>query len=1047
MKNNILQIVFNSEHSEFILDVEKYVRQFGTQSDSELIGSIVVERKDDSWCAFSPEREPNKWIKKAAFLTLEYLLNLPVEFLFNSTGEDIQTYLKSHYDERININGDNQTDNNLHLLLHMPINSPECVSSLEILLNSIPQKLNGHIRVHLILYSSTTSIGNSYKSIDSEKSKEQLHNILNSFHKHEYNGLKGRILYVSNYDEQGYCLNLSKTSELTKYIGRILIYFINEYRALSLSMPYASEISTIGLFGAEINKVQIINNLFHCFLSKVLFAFIGKPNSNDSRIHEIFEEFIRSNQEIVRKEFESDNISESNIHSGILDYVRSIIDSKDLSLSDKDEILKKLNRLWNQSIESLEDDFSESTFEDIYMPLIYELGLDTPYPQVKELLNEIKNRKIKIRKQEEKLNELKRSLPPLEQNCFWTDDGIRIGDDLYRLNSQDSLLDDSPLEITSYEPIGNSFEKSRDIRNGFSTIRNQGNQGSCVSFSLVSIIEFYLNSSVNKRDFSESFLYYNARAITNETEKDEGVAIEYALQSLKDNGVCVEELCPYDENTFNLKPSEDAYKEATNRRIDGAQKVGNSLNEIKSALSEGYPIIGSFRVFKSLEKNTDGLVLYPTEEELAEEPKYHAMVICGYNDANKYFIVRNSWGSRFGHNGYCYIPYSYVRDSNLTRGLYLVKMDKKSDISVISKDIDKPEDFSPRFSYEVNRNRISEETYLLKEERAALHEAIIALRNVIARIMANTDVNDYIQDIDEKIEDTKKQIVNIENSNKKISKINKFVGCTIGGISTIGLIWSIYNSWLYYSKNIGETASLPITIAVLSIIAPIIWLFIKLNKDKNNRLRLNNLTCTLEELKSLREQRIKVYEQLQQLLLVISSVELKVKRYENNLSNIYTSFNDWLKDIVQIQNLNDDDESNITDVKEETIVLADEIFNGENDITLLEKFMNYQLSLLRKFDKNFYKSVYDELCDKNKWNSFVENVINTKTPVELNSGFKSKSLIFLGDVSVLSPNNIELPSIKEIDRPNTVVDYKNPLLIIGIVEKGFSVDDLKDLSL
>lgn len=1046
MKNNILQLVFNSNHSSLILDVEKYVRQFGTQFDAERISGIVIERKGESWVTFSPEREQNKWIKNGAFLTLEYLLNLPVEFLFNSNGIDIVTFLKNHYDERININGDRQTDNNLHLLVHLPINDLECVSKLKFLLNSIPQKLIDHIRVHLILYSSTTSIGDSYKPLDTEKSKEQLHNIVNLFLANKYNAFKGRLIYISNYDEQGYCLNLSKEDELSKYVGRILIYLINDYRALSSSMPNASELSTFGLLGKEIDKVKPINNLFHDVLRKVLIAFIGKKNDNDGRLREIFEEFIRSIQDIVRKEFESECISESNIHSGILDYVKNIIDSKDLSLYDKDEILKRFNRLWNQNIESVEDDISESTFEDIYMPLIYELGLDTPYPQVKELLNEIKNRKIKIKRQEEKLNELKRTLPPLEQNCFWTEEGIRVGDDLYRLNSQDSLLDDSPIEITSYEPVESSFEKSRDIRKGFSTIRNQGNQGSCVSFSLVSIIEFYLNSGLEKKDFSESFLYYTARAITNETEKDEGVAIEYALQSLKENGVCIEELCPYDEKIFNKKPSEDAYKEASNHKIDGAQRVDHCINDIKSALSEGYPIIGSFKIFKSLEKNTDGLVLYPTEEELSEEPKYHAMVICGYNDANKYFIVRNSWGTRFGHNGYCYIPYSYVRNSDLTRGLYLVKMNEKSDVSAISKDIDRPEDFSPRFSYEVNRNRINEETYLLKEERAALHEAIIALRNVITQIMANTDVNDYIQDIDEQIAETEVQIVNIENKVRKSSKIYKFIGYTIGGISTFGLTWSLYNIWLYYSKNRGETVTLPITIAVLSTIAPIIWILIKLYKDKRNKLKFNNFNRTLEELKSLRGQRIKAYEQLQKILLVISSAELKVKKYDDNLSNIYTAFNDWLKEIVQIQNQNDVD-SNIKDIRREAIVLANTIFNGDSNSTLLEKFMSYQLSLLRKLNNDFSISVYDELRNKKIWNIFVENAINTKTPIELSKGFKSKRLIFLGDVSILSPNDIELPSIKEIDCPNTVVDYKNPLLIIGIVEKGFSIDDLTDLSL
>lgn len=1045
MKNNILQIVFDSKHSGFILDVEKYIRQFGTKSDAERIGSIVMEKKDGTWRAFSPEREPNKWIKNAAFLTLEYLLNLPVEFFFDSAGEEIQSFLKSDYDKRINVSEDKHSDNNLHLLVHLPINNPETLSHLEFLIDSLPQKLIGHIKIHLILYSSSTSLGKPYKSLDAEKSKEQLHNIVNLHSANKYKGITGRVIYVSNYDEQGYCLNLSNNNVLSNYIGRILIYFINEYRSLSANMPYSSEISTFGLFGKEVDKVNIVNNIFHAVLKQILFAFIGKPNDNGDCIREIFENFIRSNQEIIRKEYESENISESNIHAGILDYVKDIIDSTDLSLYDKDEILGKFNRLWNQNNESVEDDFSDSTFEDIYMPLIFELGLETPYPKVKELIREIKNRKIKIKKQEDKLNELRRALPPLEQNCYWTDEGIRVGDDIYRLNSQDSLLNDSPFEITVYEPTSNNFEKSRDIRNGFSVIRNQGNQASCVSFSLVSIIEYYLNSRLNKKDFSESFLYYNARAITNETEKDEGVAIEYALQSLKENGVCVEELCPYDEKTYNRKPSEDAYKDANSRRINGAQKVNNCINDIKCALSEGSPIIGSFRVFKSLEHNTDGFVLLPTDEELTESPKYHAMVICGYNDANKYFIVRNSWGKKFGHNGYCYIPYSYVRDSNLTRGLYLVKMDEKSDIPVISKDVDKPEDFSPRFSYEVNRNRVKEETYLLNEERTALHEAIVALRNVISQIIANTDVNDFIQDIDAEINEIKAKIVNIGNNIAEHSKVNKFIGYVISGASTLGLAWSIFNSWSYFQNREGSIYSSIIT-SVISIIAPIIWFILKYNKDKHNRNKLNLLTTELKELESLREQRIKAYEQLQQLLLIISSVELKIKRYDDNLSTIFTSFDEWLKNIIQIQDSNGDND-NTYDIKQESSILSRIIFNEDHNTSILEKFINYQLSLLHKFDRDFYKSVYDDLLNKKHWDSFVENVINKKVPIELNNGFKSTSLIFLGDVSILSPNNYGLPTIEEIDCSHTVVDYKNPLLIFGLVEKGFSIDDLKDLSL
>ena len=43
------------------------------------------------------------------------------------------------------------------------------------------------------------------------------------------------------------------------------------------------------------------------------------------------------------------------------------------------------------------------------------------------------------------------------------------------------------------------------------------------------------------------------------------------------------------------------------------------------------------------------------------------MVVVGYSDDTKFFLVRNSWGKHFGDDGYCYIPYSYISDPELNR--------------------------------------------------------------------------------------------------------------------------------------------------------------------------------------------------------------------------------------------------------------------------------------------------------------------------------------------------------------------------------------------
>ncbi len=39
----------------------------------------------------------------------------------------------------------------------------------------------------------------------------------------------------------------------------------------------------------------------------------------------------------------------------------------------------------------------------------------------------------------------------------------------------------------------------------------------------------------------------------------------------------------------------------------------------------------------------------------------HAMLVVGYDRPAGYFIVKNSWGTGFGHAGYAYLPYDYVQ--------------------------------------------------------------------------------------------------------------------------------------------------------------------------------------------------------------------------------------------------------------------------------------------------------------------------------------------------------------------------------------------------
>ncbi len=52
----------------------------------------------------------------------------------------------------------------------------------------------------------------------------------------------------------------------------------------------------------------------------------------------------------------------------------------------------------------------------------------------------------------------------------------------------------------------------------------------------------------------------------------------------------------------------------------------------------------------------------------------HAVLAVGYDDTQQVFLVRNSWGSGWGMQGYFSLPYAYLSNSNLTDDLWTIRM-------------------------------------------------------------------------------------------------------------------------------------------------------------------------------------------------------------------------------------------------------------------------------------------------------------------------------------------------------------------------------------
>jgi C1A family cysteine protease len=82
-------------------------------------------------------------------------------------------------------------------------------------------------------------------------------------------------------------------------------------------------------------------------------------------------------------------------------------------------------------------------------------------------------------------------------------------------------------------------------------------------------------------------------------------------------------------------------------------------------LAEGYPFVFGIMIYKSFETAKvakTGIVEMPSlmERWFGGCLGGHAVCAVGYNRITKRFLVRNSWGSNWGQEGYFTIPFSYL---------------------------------------------------------------------------------------------------------------------------------------------------------------------------------------------------------------------------------------------------------------------------------------------------------------------------------------------------------------------------------------------------
>lgn len=299
-----------------------------------------------------------------------------------------------------------------------------------------------------------------------------------------------------------------------------------------------------------------------------------------------------------------------------------------------------------------------------------------PRPQIKELKRTILDSTAFIRKKEDELAVLEKGE---RERRVVEEDKRKGGERPAEGKAKLPPVVEQPLDEQYDVPAGFKPMESVDLRPYFSPVRNQKDLGACGAFAVTAMYEAIMNrfspENAERADLSERFLFYYTNVVTG--KPDQGSNYREMLHVLGTKGICSESLYPYTTVNLQSPPTLEAIDDAERHRVLKALQIplstsGSDEDKLRanhrlytSALSQGYPVGIALRLYDNFGDNGPYINRPTAEQKAGEVTENHGMVIVGYSEKDKFYIVRNSWSADFGDKGYCYISAAYIDDPEL----------------------------------------------------------------------------------------------------------------------------------------------------------------------------------------------------------------------------------------------------------------------------------------------------------------------------------------------------------------------------------------------
>lgn len=206
-----------------------------------------------------------------------------------------------------------------------------------------------------------------------------------------------------------------------------------------------------------------------------------------------------------------------------------------------------------------------------------------------------------------------------------------------------------------------------DGRNYVSSVKNQGQCGSCVAFTVNALVESMYMLQDSYIDLSERELFF----CKGNRQCTQGWYMSAASDVLKTKGVGFEDCCWY--NSFSCCHSLDCSDNIV-IKIENYVKL-KTYDDIISWLINKGPVITRMNVYQDFYEYSHG-IYYKNSDNYRGA---HSILIVGFNQNEEYWVAKNSWGKNWGENGFFKIkygesgimPYAYGYDVGKVNKYYL----------------------------------------------------------------------------------------------------------------------------------------------------------------------------------------------------------------------------------------------------------------------------------------------------------------------------------------------------------------------------------------